>query len=223
MNKIRLNFDQMREIVILPTAEDLEAIWTHILENGFVFNEFTLIAEPIATTFKVRIEGTGDDQIIHIKIIQYNKGLAHTTTKDMTIDDYFNNFFEMMQEVTTNGYTRKALDNETSDILIPFHFMQYVIYADMHKQVEYIEPRERESGSSTSRKTYKAKSQEYSLTDCIKIYHHTSKHRKQYEYTIGAFPVRGHFRRNNNGTISWVRPFTKGKDREIIKDTEYKL
>lgn len=222
MIRIKLNIKSMKEIITLPEPDEMVKIWSHISENGFIFDEFLIAAEPIKTTFRVKIEGRGQDQIFHIKLTT-NIGLnLKTTYIDTNIDEILSNYAELMNNVYTKGYTKETLDNQAADLIIPFHFMQYVIYSNMHRTIEYIEAAER-SSDLKPHKTRNKNIQEYSLTDCIKIYHHKNKNRKKYEYTCPAWPVRGFFRHNHNGTISYVRPYPKGKDREKLKNTNYKI
>ena len=206
----------------LPMPDDMIQIWSSINENGFIFNDFTLIVEPIKTTFKVSIEGRKEAQVFHIKVIEHID-LIHTKTTciDTNIDEMFDNYADMMHEVVNNGYTKDAINNPAAALIMPFHFMQYVIYSALHRTIEYIEPVEHKAPAATTKhKKSKTSNQEYNLTDCIKIYQKKNP-RKKYEYTCPAWPVRGFFRHNKNGTVSWVNPDPNGKDRDKLKDRNY--
>ena len=222
-NIIRLDYKTMQEIIMLPENEEMKAIWTTINEHGFIFDKFTLVCEPLKNTYKIAIEGTGDNQTIHMKRIWKDKhDLAHTENLDLTIEDLFTMVADLWKDFSKQGY-KAAIGNQNVDILLPFHFMQYIVYKNLHREVEYIEPVERKEGTRKTRRTSRSSNQEYSLTDCIKIYNHKNKNRKKYEYTCEAWPVRGFPRHNKNYTISWVRPYSKGKNRDSLKNTNYKI
>ena len=89
-NIIRLDYKTMQEIIMLPENEEMQTIWTTINEHGFIFDKFTLVCEPLKNTYKIAIEGTGDNQIIHMKRIWKDKhDLAHTENLNLTIEDLF--------------------------------------------------------------------------------------------------------------------------------------
>ena len=199
-------------------------IWTMINEKGFIDDKFVLIAEPLDTCFKVHIEGTGDNQVIHEKRIWKDlKGISHTDNKDITISDFFDQYKVLMENIFRQGY-KAAMGNETVDHLLPFHFMQYIVYSGIHREVEYIEAASR-GKSSTPKKRNTRPIKTYSLSDCIKVYQRKNKNRK-YEYTKESWPRRGTIRHNANGTISVVRSTTCGPRNKPKKDPgsrEYKL
>lgn len=222
-NIIRLDYKAMQEIITLPEPDDMKTIWAIIIDKGFVFDKFTLVCEPLKNTYKISIEGTGDNQIIHMKRIWKDRqDLAHTENLDLTVDKIFSMYATLLKDFSKQGY-KAAIGNANVDILLPFHFMQYVIYSHLHRTIEYIEPVERKAATKKARHASRPLNHEYSLTDCIKIYNHKNKNRKQYEFTCNAWPVRGYLRHNKNGTTTWVKPFTKGKDRNSLKNTNYKI
>lgn len=224
MNKIRLNFQEMQEILILPEPDEMVAIWEHINEYGFSFDDFTLVIEPLNQVIKVNIEGRKDDQIFHVKIIKTNRnGLTSSRTYDIGIDEFFDEYATTMREVFSNGFTRDAINNDAVDLILPFHFMQYVIYSERHRNIEYIESAQRSGSSKSHKRTSQNTTHEYSLTDCIRIYHSTNKNRKKYEITCDSWNVRGFFRHYKNGKIVWVKPFKKGKNRNDLDVKNYKL
>lgn len=224
MFKTRLNFADMKKIIILPEANEMTYIWTMINKKGFIDDHFTLIAEPLDTCFKVHIDGTGDNQIIHVKRIWKDRaGISHSETRDVTIDEFFDKYTILMQNLFKEGY-KVAKNNDTVDLLLPFHFMQYIVYTGIHREVEYIEAASR-SASNPPKKRNTSPIKTYSLTDCIKIYQRKNKNRK-YEYTKKSWPRRGTIRHNANGTISIVRGTTcspKDKPKEDPGSREYKL
>lgn len=220
---IRLDFKGMQEIITLPEPDEMVRIWTIINEHGFCFDKFTLVVEPLQNTFKVHIEGRGDNQIIHIKRIWKDRnGIAHTENRDITIDTFFDKYSILMQDFFKDGY-KVAKDNDTVDLLMPFHFMQYLVYSDLHRSIEYIEPAERKPGNKTRSKA-KSSYQELSLTDCIKIYHHKNKNRS-YTRRTEQWERRGGIRHMKNGKIvpysgTTCRPKNNGNDKS---GKEYRL
>lgn len=209
---IRLDFKGMRDIIILPEPDEMVRIWTIINEHGFCFEKFTLVT-PLAT-FKVHIDGLNDDQIIHVKVI-YKKldGLSKTEKYDLTIKDYFEKYADLTRNFLANGY-KAAKGNDTVDLIIPFHFMQYLVYSDLHRTIEYIEPSERKPGNKTHSNA-KSGTQELSLTDCIRIYHTTNKNR-QYTRRTEQWERRGGIRRLKSGKLVPYKAATcHAKDKPI--------
>ena len=82
-------------------------------------------------------------------------------------------------------------------------FMQYTIYALLHREVEIIDPEIRTSTTSTTSKKSHKKTR-YSLTECIKKYQHKNKNKK-YEYHIESWTRRGGVRHLKSGKVV---PFT---------------
>lgn len=196
---IRLNAKDMMQLLILPDKGEMETIWTIINDHGFVFDKFTLVIEPLAITFKVHIEGRGDDQIFHVKSIWKNRnGRTHNTVQDVTMSELFEKYYSLMESTIKNGY-KAAKGNDAVDLLYPFHFMQYVVYSDLHRSVEHIEPARR-TGAAASRSYKSNKSNECSLTDCIKIYHHKN-HNQKYERKTTTWERRGGIRHLKSGKV----------------------
>lgn len=196
---IRLNAKEMRQILIFPDREEMATIWDIISNHGFVFDKFTLVIEPLAITFKVHIEGRGNDQIFHVKSIWKNlEGRTHNTIQDVTILELFDKYHDLLKRTLANGY-KTAIGNDAVDLLYPFHFMQYVVYSDLHRSVEHIEPAKR-TGAAVSRSYKSNKSNECSLTDCIKIYQHKN-HNQKYERKTATWERRGGIRHLKSGKV----------------------
>lgn len=196
---IRLNAKDMMQLLILPDKGEMETIWTIINDHGFVFDKFTLVIEPLAITFKVHIVGRGNDQVIHIKTISKDRtGKANVELYNVTIGDMLDKYATLMVRTFKEGY-KAALHNPDVDLLCPFNFMQYVVYSDLHRTIEHVEPAAR--ASSTPARSHSSKStKEYSLTDCIKIYHHKNENRS-YERKTATWERRGGIRHLKSGKV----------------------
>lgn len=214
---IRINdLTELQKIITLPEPDEMTRIWTIINEHGFVFDKFTLVVKPLQNTFKVHIDGLNDNQVIHIKRIWIDrKGLAHTDKRDVTIDIFFEKYADLMEKFFKDGY-KVAKDNETVDLLAPFHFMQYVIYSELHRNVEYIEAAERKPGKK-SHSNAKSSIQELSLTDCITIYHHTNANRS-YTRRTESWERRGGIRHLKSGkAVPYKGSTCHAKDKPITE------
>lgn len=206
-NKIKLGFKEMQEVIMLPPKEDFEKIWDIIYNHGFFLKSFTLVSEPLENIFKVSIEGKADKQVIHIKRIWKDKeGIAHTENRDTTVLEYLQKVGELYVNIRSRGIEANIKD-QTIDLLLPFHFMQYVIYTELHRPVEYIEPAERTGKKANHLPPLKNHVREYSLTDCIKVYHHKNQNR-QYTRHTEQWPRRGSLHHLKSGKVSYHPPTT---------------
>ena len=72
MVKIEITLNEMKEMLDLGEKEDFEKSWSHILQKGFIFNEFILIFKALTQSYKVQITGKDKEQKIKIRKIQYD-------------------------------------------------------------------------------------------------------------------------------------------------------
>ncbi len=236
MPKIRITFSELTtEILTFPKNKEITyEIWNHILMNGFIFNEFTLVIEPDAmlamlgykgrkNTYKVKIKGVGEEQKIYIKEIWINeKGLARSENIETNIP----NFLEEITEVIENCYElgiARFVDwdvNKPSVVTFPpMMFMQYAVNKAMNREIIEMPTTEKRYKPISERKNTKQKT-EYKLFDVIRKYSQHINHNK-HNITCERWEVKGHFRHYKNGKVVYVKPFEKGKGRK--KEREYKL
>ena len=207
MEKVYLNSNHIQEIGKgnIPTATDFNEVWKHISLNGFIFNEFWIICEDSNIKYQVVIDKAIDFMPnVKIKKVWYDKNnLAHHLNINMPIYVYRMKYIEMINN------DKADIDDNFKESLIPMMFMQYTIYALLHREVEIIDPEIRTSTTSTTSKKSHKKTR-YSLTECIKKYQHKNKNKK-YEYHVESFPRRGGIRHYKSGKVgtysgSIVRP-----------------
>jgi hypothetical protein len=214
MNRIRVTNKEMLDIIYNNGIIEEEApeLLQHIYDNGFIFNAFTLIWEN-TYTYKVRIEGTGADQIIYVKKIYETKSGKHEHTNiEFTLDDYIDNIAEFFSNYKGGKikYTREILDDTWSaDYLPVISFMQYVIHAAKNQEVIYKDHAERKYKSSGKKSKPK---EEFKLIEIIRRYAVHINHSKR-TITCDHWEVKGHFRHYKNGKVSYVKPYSKGKNK----------
>lgn len=220
MEKVFLNNNHIMEIGKgnIPTLTDFNEVWKHITIHGFIFDGFWIICEDSNIKYQVVIDKAMDFMpIVKIKKVWYENDLAHHIDFTMPIYVYRLKYIEMMEKNTEPDETMK-------ESLIPMMFMQYTIYALLHRDIKIIDPEIRTSNSSTTSKKSHKKTR-YSLTECIKKYQHKNKNKK-YEYHVESFPRRGGIRHYKSGKVgtytgSIVRP---NKNKEPgANDKEYTL
>lgn len=235
MPRIRITFSQLvDEILILPKdKEKIFEIWKHILMNGFIFNEFTLIVDGdnklgsvgsnLKITYKVKVEGTESEQKFYIKIIRRNnEGLSETRKEETTITEFLDELNDVIRDCAKKGiknYINWNVDRKGVEIMPPMLFMQYAVEKAMNREIIEMQETTRRYKPIKERKESKQK-QEYKLFDVIRKYskhiNHNKHHIKQERWD-----VKGHFRHYKNGKVVYVKPYEKGKGRK--KEREYKL
>ena len=227
MNKIKITFKELHEMLKLPEKESFANAWIHVVKYGFIFNEFKLSIVDMQQTYKVALTGINEGNDMHIKIIknQYNDyGLL---AKQMRYELNVMKYMDMLQNFLKEGQTFEELYKKNSDFIdiVPvMSFIQYIIIESHNRKYEVIETKERtESGKRKKKKTTTKSKSEYKLLDCIKIYRKSNHIRKEYQITQESWGVRGHFRKLKSGKIVWVKPFTKGKGKSEQKGNNYTI
>lgn len=227
MNVIKINMQELNEIIQLTKdREEFTKTWMHIIENGFIWNEFMLKVIELDQTYKVRIEGNNNKQYINIKKIQYDKnGLATKAYKyRLSIIEYLERLKVFVVEARKKGVTEIYRENdELIDIIPPMQFMEYIIRESKKRTYEYVIKEEKEIKEHTKNKTVKNNKKEYNLLDAIKIYQKNEGEKRKHEITCESWDVRGYFRHYKNGKVIWIAPFKKGKKRKEENNKEYKL
>lgn len=191
MEKVYLNNNQIRDIGIgnIPSQTDFNEVWKHISIHGFIFDAFWIICEETNIKYQVVIDKAMDFlPIVKIKKVWYDSdNLAYNKKFSMPIYVYRMKYIEMINN------DKADIDETFREALIPMMFMQYTIYALLHRDIEIIDPEIRVSNTSTSSRSCHKKTR-YSLTECIKKYQHKNKNKK-YEYHIESWPRRSTVRR----------------------------
>lgn len=227
MNVIKINMQELNEIIQLTKdREEFTKTWLHIIENGFIWNEFMLKVIELDQTYKVRIEGKNNEQYINIKKIQYDKNGLETKAYKyrLSIIEYLERLKVFVIEARKKGVTEIYRENdELIDIIPPMQFMEYIIRESKKKTYEYVIKEEKEVTEHTKNKKVKNNKKEYNLLDAIKIYQKNEGEKRKYEITCESWDVRGYFRHYKNGKVIWIAPFKKGKKRKEENNKEYKL
>ena len=228
MVRVRITNSEMLNLITKYTLVDQEApeLLSHIYEHGFVFNEFTLIWEDMYT-YKVKIDGVLDNQTIHVKkIIRSKEGCHGHKNIDFTLADYLNNLGKSLLDnkgKSIKDITMESVRETWSVDYIPVvSFMQYALYQAMHREIVHKDKTDKVYKKS-SRKTKYTPKMEYTLNEVIVRYSEHINHSK-HVITCPKWDVKGHPRHLKSGKITWVKPFTKGKDRNSTPaDRTYKL
>jgi hypothetical protein len=230
MIKISIGTDTLKDLLKIPEDKtEFAETWIHIVTNGFIFNEFVLKLKEMTQSYKVKINGFGDEQTIKIIKNQYDdygiliKHMKYETTS-----------FDYLQRLTEFVIDAGKLDlkemykknNEFLDVLVPMQFMQWLLIQSKKRKIEYIETEKKENKETikkTTKKTSKSNNQEYSLLDCIKIYQKKlNGDKRSYERHMEGWDVRGFWRHLKSGKVTWVAPYPKGENRNKT-ERNYKI
>lgn len=228
MNKIVITMKELTEMMKIPEKkEEFVESWLHIIEKGFIWNEFKLKVKELNQTYKVKIEGLLEEQKIKINKIQYDDyGLVIKTYKnEVKVNEYLDKLVKLVKSQNKKDLKELYKENyDFIDILPPMAFIEYIIRESKNRKYEYviIENKESKENKYKNKKQNIKSKQEYGLLDCIKIYQKKEGIRKKYEITCESWEVRGYFRHYKNGKVVWVKPFTKGKGKSK-QQNEYKL
>ena len=228
MIKIRIDLETVDKMIIIGGEKnEFAETWIHILSYGFIFNEFILILEKLTQSYKVTIEGTGEEQKIKIRKNQYDDyGILIKQTRyeetTLTYLEKLTAFVKDSSKLDLKEMYKK--NNEFIDEIIPMQFMQWLLNESKKRKIEYIEPEKKETKITTkikaSRKNNKS---EYSLLDCIKIYQKDlNKNKRKYERHTEGWDVRGFWRHLKSGKVTWVAPYPKGENRNKT-ERNYKI
>lgn len=222
MVRIRISNNEMYKLITEHSLVSSEApeLLQHIYEHGFIFNEFTLIWENVYT-YKVKIEGLLDNQNIHVKkIYKTNSGRHDHKIIDFNLADFLNNMSAYLKEcknmVKLSDISKQMIDDTWSaDYLPVIAFMQYALYHALNKQIIEKEKTDRVYKSS-SRKRKSSPKTEYNLTEVVTHYAEHINHTK-HTFTCRCWPVKGHPRHYKSGKVTWIAPYPKGPDKDLIQ------
>lgn len=232
MVTIRITPDEMLESMRMldDTVKETE-IWEHLEKNGFLFNEFRLCIkgrlfrhkEEANLVYKIEIDGYGDNQAIYIrKIMNHQSGKRDISEFVITINEFLNNVLKMLQDNINKQIYEMEIDEEVVELLVPMFFMHYCIDKAMNQQYEYKEITNKKYKPMNERSKSKPKT-EYKLFEIIRKYErHINKNR--HNMTCEHWEVKGHFRHYKSGKVVYIKPFSKGKNKEAkIENRTYRL
>lgn len=224
MNRIRVTNKEMLDIIYNNSLIDSEApeLLQHINEHGFIFNEFTLIWEKMYI-YKIHIEGLAENQIIHVKkIYETNSGKHEHKNIEFTLYDFISNIAEFLNDYKGSPkYTKEMIDNTWSaDYLPVISFMQYVLYKAKNQEIIYKDKADRTYKSHSGKSS---PSKELKLIDVIRRYAVNINH-SQHHISCEHWIVKGHFRHYRNGKTTYIKPYSKGKNKDAAPiDRTYHL
>jgi hypothetical protein len=226
MVKIRVSVKELESMMRIPEdKKEFAEAWIHILTHGFKWNEFILFIKELTQSYKVKINGEGDNQKISIRKNQYDDyGLLTKQTRyEISITEYVEKLKDFILSGSNHSLSELADSyGDFVDIVPPMSFMQYMIVEEKKRTYEYVQPIKTRSTTSKGTKS-KQKSVEYTLLDAIKVYQNTSPDgKRKYQKHSTGWEVSGKFRHYKSGKVGWVRPYATG-DKRTNHDKEYKL
>ena len=234
MNKIRVSTSEMFDLIKRQyDRKEFVDLWIHIIQNGFVFNEFTLLWDNFYI-YKVKLIDSEDKghRVKIKKIYEVKDGTHRNTVYDFSIDSYHENLTSGFRKLNGKSVTdlylsgdREIIDDTWSvDVLPVMAFMQYVVYEAMHREPIEVEVTKRKYRPMAER-TYKPNNNKvYKLIDVVRKYEKHLNHAKRH-MTCEHWEVKGHFRHYKNGKVVYIKPYSKGKGKEerSVTDREYRL
>lgn len=231
MNKIILAHDEMISLLKNTySLEETEKYFEHILKNGFIFNEFSLLWTGFYI-YKVKLIETADRGYkFHVKKIwTTNDGFHRHNEIDFELHEYLENLGNAMKKL--KGRTVKSMmanqdlmeETWSADVLPIMMFMMYVIHNSINRTVVEVEATTKKYKAPEERKYNPPKNKVYKLIDVVRKYErHINKNKKH--ITCEYWEVKGHFRHYKSGKVVWVKPHSKGKNKEgSVEDRVYKL
>lgn len=231
MNKVIVSTKEMIPLLKNTyTIEETSKYFEHLLVNGFVFNEFTLVWTGFYI-YKVKITDTDDKgHIFHIKRIwEMNDGTHKHNEIDFELHEYLDNIGTAMKKLKGRSVqsmmVNRDLMEETwaADVLPVIMFMMYVLHKSINREIVEIETTTKKYKPLEQRKYNPPKNKTYKLIDVVRKYErHINKNKRH--ITCDYWEVKGHFRHLKNGKTIYVKPYSKGKNKDgISKDRIYKL
>lgn len=231
MNKIIVSHDEMMPLLKNTySVEETGKYFEHILKNGFIFNEFTLVWTGFYT-YKVKLTETEDrGYIFHVKRIwSLNDGTHLHNEIDFELQDYLENIGWAMRELKGRSVRSMMVNQDlmketwSADVLPVMMFMLYVLHNSFNREVVEMGATTKRYKDPKERKYNPYKNKVYKLIDVVRKYErHINKNKKH--VTCDYWEVKGHFRHYKNGKVVYVKPYSKGKNKNgIAEDRIYKL
>lgn len=222
---IRITTEELKDILTMKKETNDEVkIWQHLEDNGFIFNEFTLtirgdyFGQYVDMVYKVKIDDVKENQKIKIKEIMIKEnGQRKIKEIETTVDEYLNR----LQITLSESFKKKPSEwtkNDSDSMLCPMCFMHYCIDKAMNR--EYVETivAQRRYKPISERKNYKPKT-EYKLFEIIRKYERHINH-SRHNMTCEHWEVKGHFRHYKNGKVVYIKPFSKGKNKDAVVENK---
>ena len=222
MVTIKITTDEMMESMRLKeTSKEEASLWEHLQNYGFLFNEFKLViygklnglGEYLDVKYKVKIDGYGEKQKIYIKEIIIHENAPTTRNEyEITVDEFLSSLLKMIQENISVKSIFNWNVNETGSILVPMFFMKYCIDKAMQNKPIEVPVTKKKYKPMNERSKSKPKT-EYKLFEIIRKY---EKHMNKNKHHIMCehWEVKGHFRHYKNGKVVYIKPFSKGKNKD---------
>ena len=114
------------------------------------------------------------------------------------------------------------IDDETLDILVPMFFMHYCVEKAMNREIIECKKTNKKYKPINERIKSKPKT-EYKLFEIIRKYEKHMNHNR-HNMTCEHWEVKGHFRHYKNGKVIYIKPFSKGKNKDApIENRTYTI
>ena len=145
--------------------------------------------------------------------------------------DYLSNLYSTLDELQKLGksaiemYDTELMDNTwAADVLPAMVFMQYAIMKAMNREIVEMGVTQKRYKPVAERNYKPSNNKEYKLFDVIRKYEKHINNIKRH-MTCDYWEVKGHFRHYKNGKVTYVKPYSKGKNKEgrSVTDREYRL
>jgi hypothetical protein len=229
---IRITTDEMFEIMQIPDDElKLAEIWEHIEKNGFLFNEYTLQVkgkilekkEPLNVVYKVKINGYGDEQTIHVReIVHHLTGYRAIREYDTTVFKFIDDFSKVLKKNVGLDWKQWDVDDDSTAILVPMCFMRYCVDKAMNREI-IEKPITQKRYKPINERSKSKKKTEYKLFEIIRKYEKHMNHNR-HNMTCEHWEVKGHFRHYKSGKVVYIKPFSKGKNKNAkVENRVYSL
>lgn len=228
MNIIRITMDEFKNKIIKFLTENHnkeigpgDAIYTNaainalveISHHGFIFNQFRLYVDD-STLFKVEV----DKDTLYVKAIDLDEHLGVSAIFSFTewlLESY------RKSNITFSENNNYHITTEAGDVLLCT--MVYIVIKAMNTKIISVDETDRIYSSNNSKKNNSKTDKEYSLDQVIYKYAKHINH-STHNITCDHWEVKGHFRHYKNGKISYVSPYSKGKNKEAkLKDKNWRL
>lgn len=222
------NNEMMNILEKMYTREENIEMSEHLINFGFVFNEFTLVWEKIYT-YKIKLIKGDEGYTFSVKKIFELKDHTHKhEIINFRLEDFLINIIQAMKKLKgkkPSEMMNREIIHETwaADVLPIIMFMFYVIHNSKNKTVIEMGTTTKKYKSPELRKYNPPKNKVYNLIDVVRKYErHINKNKHHITCEYGE--VKGHFRHLKNGKTIYVKPYSKGKNKDgISKDRIYKL
>ena len=226
---IRITTNELIDVLTMKKEKEKEVeIWEHLVNNGFIFNEYTLtvrgkyFGEDLDVIYKVKVEDVKDKQKIKIREIMIKpNGKRIIKETETTVGDYLDKLNITLRE-SLKKHPKEWTKNDSDVMLCPMCFMHYCIDKAMNREYEEKTVTQKRYKPISERKPSKKKT-EYKLFEIIRKYEKHINHNR-HNMTCEHWEVKGHFRHYKSGKVVYIKPFSKGKNKDVkVENRVYKL